>query len=166
MSHSSSSTDGQTSYIFQPINKSRNMISSLFNEQELFQYFTSAESEFRSKCYSHKSRWCLCSSHVRRQRVMLNCCMFNVIFLRNKNMQSFSIVSLSERKFIFYNLQVALTLKMTMQIEHCNGTVYTSWSCRCVPLFGALLHPKKQCFCVYGMFFDTQLVRITTSVLL
>ena len=100
MSHSSSSTDGQTSYIFQPINKSRN-ISSLFNEQELFQYFTSAESEFRSKCYSHKSRWCLCSSHVRRQRVMLNCCMFNVIFLRNKNMQSFSIVSLSERKFIF-----------------------------------------------------------------
>ena len=78
--------------------------------------------------------------------MMLNCCMFNVIFLRNKNTIVFLNIIIRKEVY-FHNLQVAHKLIMTMQIEQCNASkIYTSRSCQYVPLFGALLHPKKQWF--------------------
>ena len=49
-------------------------------------YFSSVESEFHSKCCHHESRQCLCLSHIWTQQVTHNHCIFNVNFLRNKNM--------------------------------------------------------------------------------
>ena len=78
-------------------------------------YFSSVESEFCSKCYSHKTKWHLHSPHTWTQRVMLNHSIFNVNFPRNKNMQMFSMTP--ERKFIF-SLQVTCKLNAMMQVQH------------------------------------------------
>ena len=157
MSHSSSA-DGQVwsdKLHFSADKKSRNLIPSLFNEQELFEYFISVE----SKLHSHKSRWHWCWSLLRTQHMMLNCCMFNVIFLRNKNTIIFLNIIIRKEVY-FHNLQVAHKLIWRCKLNSVMPAQSTLAKHANVSHF---LEPfcilKSSGFCLNGVFFDTQFVR-------
>ena len=93
-------------------------------------YFSSVESEFCSKCYSHKTKWHLHSPHTWTQRMW--------IFPETKTCKCFQWHQKGSL-FLVFRLHASWTRWCKFNI----GTNNISWSCWCVPLFGSHFASKN-----------------------
>ena len=113
-------------------------------------YVSSLESELHIKCHSCKNRQRLCLLRVWTQHVALNHCIFDVNLLRNRNSESFSVIS--KRKFIFTVFRLHGNTSWTQWCKFNTGSVQTMLMC---PL--SHFASKNNVFHHFSVF-DTQLV--------